>query len=158
MFLRIEGKEAEGVIATVAGFFTAASTLLKAAAKKIEWEADALEKRLPLTEEECQRDITISKLELDIRERKAKVEVMELDAREQTAIAIRAEAILRQRTVNTRSNSLNSTTHKKDVPAHPNRAPSSPAGNERRTDVNRGDEGKSPTTNLGDKLKSVTAS
>ncbi len=151
MFLRVEGKEAEGVVNTVAGFFTAASKFLMASAKKTEWESEAMEKRLPLTEAEIQKDLTISSKELENRERRAKIEGMELDAREQKALADRAEAILRQRTVRTRSESLNRANHKKVETV-----PGKPAGQstERRHAV-RGEEGKSLTQNLGDKLKSV---
>lgn len=151
MFLRVEGKEAEGVVNTIAGFFTAASSFLKAAAKKVEWEADAMEKRLPLTEAEVQKDITISGKELENRERRAKIEGMELDAREQKALADRAEAILRQRTVRTRSESLNRSTHNKTKESTPVK---NQTGQERKP-MMRGEEGKSLTQNLGDKLKSV---
>lgn len=154
MFVRVEGKEAESLFSTVAEVFTAASHLLRASAKKVSWEADALEKRLPLTEEEVQKDLAVSAKELENRERRAKVESLELDAREQKAMADRAEAILRQRTVRARSESLNRSTHKKDGPQA---SKVHPVGqNSERRPVVRGDEGKALTQSLGDKLKSVT--
>lgn len=110
----------EGVASTVMTAFmtlaNSASKMMTAYADKAEWESEYMEKRMPLTDDEVKRDLEIASIELNNRERKAKVEALELDAREARAIAEKAEAQLKQRTVNIRVSNLNRANHKPKGP------------------------------------------
>ena len=157
--MRLEVSEgvATSVVSAFMGLASSASKLMMAAAEKLSWESEYMEKKMPLTDEEVKRDLSISNLELNNRERKAKVESLELDAREARAMADRAEAQLKQRTVNIRAANLNRSTHKPKGGQAPSKA--QPVGTERRSSVEgkNSSEGKSLTYTLGDKSKESSA-
>ena len=134
-----------------------ASKLMANASRKFSCEAEVLDKKTDLSDEELNRGPALLKLEFENRERRAKVEALELDARELKAQADKTEAQVRQRSAQIRQSNLNRSTHKPKPPSgQQNRV--QPAAQERRNAVDGGNEGKSLTHSLGDKLKAATPS
>lgn len=135
-----------------------ASRLMSNAAAKFSSETEFIDKRTNISEEELQRGNEVLKLEFENRERRAKVEAVELDARELKAQADKTEALVRQRAAQIRQSNLNRSTHKPKPANGQQQNRPQPAVQERRNAVEGGNEGKSLTHSLGDKLKATTPS
>lgn len=181
MILKVSGTEAESVVHKIGSFVESGAALMKAATKWVGLAADAIDKRLPQTDEEIERDIKLSEIELSLRERRARIEMMELDAREKKAVAEKMEADNRIRAASINSRKLSNSTHKlntqpnKAPQAHPQKARPAPIrqlpvlsevesnaqnavvppveSSERRSDVRGSKEGQSLTFTIGEKLK-----
>lgn len=143
-FFRIDGDDAKAVFDAFTGLIAKATetlgtvdSALKAATKKWDWEANEIEARIPVTDEEIKKRLELEKLEADARLSKAKADL--------------AESLVRQRRASLQQQNLNRAIHKpKDVTRS---TPERRSGSEVKLEGKK--EGQSLTHSLGEKLKSA---
>lgn len=168
MGTRIELPESEGrrVVNAVVSFITDGARMMTALGKKLEWESERIQRSIPVTQAEQDREHALAIQELDIRQLRIEVERDELVARREKASADKAEALLRQRTILVRTENFNRQIHREKPTGRPNRPINQPtrpqpAGQERRIAVQGNGEGNgegkpSLTHNMTDKLQGVS--
>lgn len=124
------------------------SRLLSFKSKKAGLEAEILDRQTDVSDEEMNRGQLLMKQEFENRERRAKVEALELEARELRAQAEKIEAQIKYRSAQIRQSNLNRA-HKPRPPA--NKQPQSP---ERRNSLEEGGSSEVKLTyKLADKLE-----
>ncbi len=145
MFFRIDGDDAKAVfeafnrmIATATKTLETADKALLAVTKKWEWEANEIEARVPVTDEEIKKQLDLQKLEFDARLSKAKADM--------------AEGLVRQRRASLQQANLNRAIHKPHGSAT-RTTPERRSGTEVKLEGKK--EGQSLTHSLSEKLQQV---
>lgn len=121
------------------------SRLLSIKAKKAGLEAEILDRQTDMSDEELDRGRLLMKQEFENRERRVKVEALELEARELRAQAEKIEAQIKYRSAQIRQSNLSRTVHKPRLPAN-----KQPQSQERRNESS--EEGGSSEVKLTYKL------
>jgi len=161
--MKIEGPMVDSLVGEIVELVSKAKDVLHETAKlvrilaeKKDLEFQVEHRRMPVTEEEIQKDITLSKKEIEIREREAAVRLLELQGREETAKAVRAEAAARLRASAAKQNAQRPT--QSPVPASGRPRPFPPLKDLTKGEPVKPKSSEGLTHNLGEKLTATQAS
>lgn len=171
MKIILPGEEARKVFEGVNNLIGAGVRLMTAAASKLSSQTEYIDRTTDVSDDELARGKEVVKQEFLNRERRARIEALELDAREMLAVANKIDASIKQKSAEIRQSNINRSMHHKPKSQPQTKSPSNgippnslpplkaqPAVQERSSAVVGGNEGKSLTQNLGDKLKAASPS